>query len=584
MLKKRVLSFLIFCSFLIFSCTSNNINPPINNNEQELSLATNSLSLKVGNSIAFPLKNYIATNDALSFYSDDINVATIDSSGLITAINEGIAFVYVENNNGETASISLKVYEDAKEESSLWDYSQDYLRTGQKVFDFYNFNDFHGACEFNDDNSEPGINKLATYINDLKNKNYENFILTSSGDMWQGSADSNISKGSLVIDWMNYLNFDAQTIGNHEFDWGIDYILHNEERMNFPLLACNIYDENNLEYIDTWVKPYTTITRNGLHIGIVGAIGEGQTSDICSKYVENLSFVNPDALVKKWAKYLKDNGADIVLYLLHNSIYSIQDYTLFANVDLLFGGHTHTGEKESIYNVPAIQAYCNGKDVGHINLTYDFDSDSILKYGDYDYIDTRSFKLKYIADDAYFSNLYNRYLKYQINDIKNKVVSNYTGEISKLNAAYLYNQYAYQYYIDNEKEKYPIFAVETNNARSDIVGSSGGITYGQIYKAFPFDNYLTLIKIKGDDIINSLSTYSSSHFYVIDSRLNVNNYQINDYVFSENYYYILTIDYIATSSFYDQAFEIIKIYDDETALPRNIVSKYLIDYPNNFVG
>ena len=95
----------------------------------------------------------------------------------------------------------------------LWDNSQDYLRTGTKNYSFYNLNDFHGSVEQNLDNMEVGISYLSNYLKREQENNPETgYIFTNSGDMWQGSADSNITRGKLVIDWLNSLNCRAQAI------------------------------------------------------------------------------------------------------------------------------------------------------------------------------------------------------------------------------------------------------------------------------------------------------------------------------------------------------------------------------------
>jgi 2',3'-cyclic-nucleotide 2'-phosphodiesterase (5'-nucleotidase family) len=68
--------------------------------------------------------------------------------------------------------------------------------------DFYAINDFHGALEYNPYSNELGINRLATYFNDRENENPDGTVILSAGDMWQGSADSNITRGRLATDAM----------------------------------------------------------------------------------------------------------------------------------------------------------------------------------------------------------------------------------------------------------------------------------------------------------------------------------------------------------------------------------------------
>lgn len=92
------------------------------------------------------------------------------------------------------------------------------------TLDFYAFNDTHGAVKDSDTSS--GIEKTATAIKNIQSQN-KNTIVLSSGDMWQGSMYSNKTKGNLMTEWMNELNFVSMTLGNHEFDWGQETIRQN---------------------------------------------------------------------------------------------------------------------------------------------------------------------------------------------------------------------------------------------------------------------------------------------------------------------------------------------------------------------
>ena len=104
------------------------------------------------------------------------------------------------------------------------------------IVDLYSLNDLHG--KITSTSSQPGIGGLTTY---LKNAG-SNSVVLSAGDMWQGTAESNLTYGALVTDWMSELGFASMTIGNHEYDWGEDAIKNNADQAEFPFLALNIFD------------------------------------------------------------------------------------------------------------------------------------------------------------------------------------------------------------------------------------------------------------------------------------------------------------------------------------------------------
>ncbi|MFA7032747.1 MAG: Ig-like domain-containing protein [Bacilli bacterium] len=528
-----------------------------------------------------------ATNKNVTWSSSNSAIASVDNSGLLSAVAEGNATITVTTvDGGFTATCAVRVSSDINNPDQMWDATQDSQRTGTKNLDFYNLNDFHGATEFDDDSYEPGIKKLSTYLKNAQSQNEDGFVLTSSGDMWQGSADSNITRGRLVNDWMGLLDFSAMALGNHEFDWTIDVINNNQASATFPYLACNIIEDDTHEPV-SWAQPYTTITRKGVHIGIIGAIGEGITNDILATNVEGLSFADPTSYVSQWSTYLRSNGADIILYLLHDSITNIS-YTEGSAVDAIFGGHTHTGETnvdsssysyvDTSFSAPAIQAWSNGKDVGHISLTYNFSTSSISSE-DGEILDTRSFTIGSLVDDSATATLYQTYLDNEISAIKDAVYLEDGPGIDRNDIPNIYNQYAYKFFKDvkDTSDAYDIFAIQTNNARASI--ASGDITYGMIYKALPFDNYLYLVSVRGSDIVNTLSNYG--YFYLPSQNSQVSGYNLSSYVNSSQTYYMLMIDYIALKSPYCDVVTPVATYTEEAALPRNIVSHYIGSYPSN---
>lgn len=480
------------------------------------------------------------------------------------------------SSNIKTSSSSLISSSSIYVNDDLWDTSQNDLRKNSRTYEFYNLNDFHGTTE--NSTSEPGINRLSTYLKKQKQSAQDNdktFILTSSGDMWQGSADSNITRGRLVTDWMNLLGFEAMTFGNHEFDWTIDTIKDNQKRANFPFLACNILNKSDNQLAD-FATPYTTITRDGLRIGIIGAIGEGLTSSILATNVKDVTFARPGPIVDEYAKYLKDNGADIILYLLHSSSNSvIYDTEYMTYVDMAFLGHTHTFEDVNA-PIPMLQGSCNGKGISHFSFSYDFNNNSIIKSSfKQENIYSNYVISSYTEEDKETKAIYDKYLNEEINEVKNEVVGYTSFEIDRDSLVDKLLVYMNSYYEKELKEQcnnLDLFVVEHNNARSYI--PSGNITYGSIYKALPFDNSICLVKTKYsffNDIQDGFKSYSSAHFYYPNGEKELSD---------DSDIYILTIDYVATYANYEGKVEILYQFFD--IFPRDIFKMYCHnDYPLN---
>lgn len=140
-------------------------------------------------------------------------------------------------------------------------------------FNLFAINDLHGM--YCDSAGQPGVDELTTYL-----KNYQsssNTIVLSSGDMWQGSSESNNTKGKLATEWLNYIDCASMTLGNHEFDWSTEKIKANAQLADFPFLAINVYDRTTnkrVEYCDSSV----VVEFGDAKIGIIGAIGDCYSS------------------------------------------------------------------------------------------------------------------------------------------------------------------------------------------------------------------------------------------------------------------------------------------------------------------
>ena len=138
------------------------------------------------------------------------------------------------------------------------------------TFDFYAINDLHG--KFTDTSNTVGVEGLTTYLKTSAALD-DNPIFLSSGDMWQGAGYSNITKGAIITEWMNSLGFASMTLGNHEFDWGEDYISANASLAKFPMLAINIYEKSTNKQVD-YAQSSVIVECNGLQVGIIGAAGD----------------------------------------------------------------------------------------------------------------------------------------------------------------------------------------------------------------------------------------------------------------------------------------------------------------------
>ena len=363
------------------------------------------------------------------------------------------------------------------------------------MLDFYNLNDFHGSLAYNPNADEIGINRLAHYFKQRLQDN-ANSVFVSSGDMWQGSADSNITRGRLVVDAMNEIGFDAMAIGNHEFDWMDTTIYDLAERSEFPLLGINILDKRTGQRAG-FAQPYTMIQRLGIRIGIIGTIGPSLESSILQSAVEHYNFVPYGNLVQDAAQFLRDEGAKLVILLNHDG--SV-DSSILPYVDAVFNGHTHRYDMSMIQGTPVFQALSNGKAVAHARFYYDHGSDSVT------YMPTMSGVYTFetlmeqgliSVEDAAMKTMYDYYLETEINTVKNEVLGTAVGSFStsQLGRLAVDSMLTYGRGVDDA-----VVASFHNfgGVRASI--AAGTVTYGDVYKSFPFDNELIIAEVTGTEL------------------------------------------------------------------------------------
>ncbi|MGI6223937.1 MAG: bifunctional metallophosphatase/5'-nucleotidase [Prevotella sp.] len=203
-------------------------------------------------------------------------------------------------------------------------------------------------------------------------------LLFDSGDFSQGSPYYTLFKGDVEIGLMNQMGYVCSTIGNHEFDFGIDNMARIFKKANFPIL-CSNYDFTGTPLKDI-VKPYTIIKRKGVKIGIF-ALDPKLEGLVFSKNYEPIKFLDPIASANKWAKFLKvDKKCDVVILVSHLgwNILGVDDQEVIANsryIDLVLGGHSHTYFQHLEYQknldgklVPVDQNGKNAVWVGKITL------------------------------------------------------------------------------------------------------------------------------------------------------------------------------------------------------------------------
>jgi len=174
----------------------------------------------------------------------------------------------------------------------------------------------------------------------------KDLLFFDSGDFSQGSPYYTLYKGDVEVGLMNRMGYDAATIGNHEFDFGLDNMARIFRLANFPIVCAN-YDFTGT-VVEGLVKPYIIIKRKGVKIGVFG-LSPRLKGLVDDKNYPGVKFLDPTAKAQEMVDLLKGKKkCDIVICLSHLGWWegdAEADNNVFKNVkglDLILGGHSHT--------------------------------------------------------------------------------------------------------------------------------------------------------------------------------------------------------------------------------------------------
>jgi 5'-nucleotidase len=229
-----------------------------------------------------------------------------------------------------------------------------------------------------------GVSKRATLIETIRLEN-PNVLLLDAGDIFQGTPYFNYYGGELEFKLMSMMKYDLSTIGNHDFDNGLEGIVAQMPNASFEFISAN-YDFKNT-IMDSYVKPYKIFNKGGIKVGVFG-LGVELFGLVDKKNYKETKYNDPVETTQEMVRILKqEKKCDLVICLSHlgykyntepDKICDLKLAALTKDIDLIIGGHTHTfldkptivkniEQKEVLVN----QVGCYGINLGRIDFYFD---------------------------------------------------------------------------------------------------------------------------------------------------------------------------------------------------------------------
>ncbi len=258
-----------------------------------------------------------------------------------------------------------------------------------------------------------GLPLIAGYLEILR-ANHERVIVVDSGDLFQGTLESNFFEGEPVVKGYNALGYAAAAVGNHEFDYGpigpdsvarlpgqdsLGALKKNAKEAKFPFLSANL-TEKATGKTPSWAKRYTIVDAGGVKVGIIGLSTPETPAVTTSANVATLAFGDPVAATVSAAKELRAAGAEAIVVIAHmggrcrnielnpedsSSCEKDQEAMRFlqalpkGTIDAYFAGHTHSQMRHYINGVPALQPSPNGREIAILDMTIDPSQHKVTK-------------------------------------------------------------------------------------------------------------------------------------------------------------------------------------------------------------
>jgi 5'-nucleotidase len=238
-----------------------------------------------------------------------------------------------------------------------------------------------------------GASRRASIIKEIRSK-YKNVLLLDSGDIFQGTPYFNQYGGELEFKLMSEMDYDFATLGNHDFDLGIEGLHKQLPKASFKFLCANYDFKNTL--LDGHIDQYTIIKKGKFKVGIFG-IGIELNGLVPTELYGNIIYHNPINRANQIAKKLKSEGCHLVICLSHLGYNyksdKVSDVILAKNsenIDLILGGHTHTFLKapHKIRNQINETVFINQTGWAGLNLgriDYEYNSNDMAHLHNYSY-------------------------------------------------------------------------------------------------------------------------------------------------------------------------------------------------------
>lgn len=448
------------------------------------------------------------------------------------------------------------------------------MTTKEKTIDlkFIETSDVHGSFfPYDFINRKPkagSLARVATYVNQLRSQHGENVILLDNGDILQGQPVNYYSNyvdttsANIAAQVVNYLRYDAQTIGNHDVETGHRVYDKWVSATHCPILGANVIDtKTNKPYL----KPYTILKRGGARIAIIGLLTPAIPNWLGENLWSGLRFEEMVSSARQWMRVVKEQEkADIVIGLFHSgkdggitTPHYKEDAALAVarevpGFDVVFFGHDHTRYADAVTNSEGKLVACldpanNAMSVAQADL-------QLVKKKGHWCVKESQWKLVDVADLPVDNEFVDHFSAFNetVKAYANRVIGTFENTISTRDS--YFGNSAFNDLILNLELSITKADVAFNAPVSfDVAIKKGPVRVADMFNLYKYENQLFVMRLTGKEIRKALEmsydlwvntmTSPNDHLLLLDSQTRGDQQRLGFKNFSFNFDSAAGIDY-----------------------------------------
>lgn len=417
--------------------------------------------------------------------------------------------------------------------SSLFIYScSEKVKDGVYLIDIYATNDLHGRLfdtlytensqnTQTTQNSQNGVHPyslsaVATFIKDARSNSDRSMVLLDMGDHLQGDNSVfyynfiDTTSNHIFAEVMNYLEYDAVVVGNHDIEAGPRVYNKIVREMKAPYLAANAIDEKSGK---PYFKPYTIIKRDGIKIAIIGMTNPNIPKWLSPDLWKGIKFQETVESLEYWIDYVKSKeNPHLIVAALHAGLGTAEENSLenparfvasnVDGIDIVFAAHDHRSTAEVVYNgdrpVWVMEGGSRGSSLSHASIKIGVSDGMIVSKN----IEGALISMREIEPDKE----YNNYFKESFNNIKeftNRYVGSLTKSITTRDAYFGSSEYIdmiHTLQLENSGADISFVAPLS----MDVTVKAGDLNFQDLLNIYPYENQLYVMELTGEEIKNYL--------------------------------------------------------------------------------